>query len=107
MAEKKEYHFWVYIAASRCHQTYIGVTNSRERRMREHSAAPEGSYTARYRIDRLVYFEHYKYIHDAVAREKELRDWNRSRKIALIEAVNPTWQDLFEDLGESLRRFWG
>ncbi len=96
MYPRREYHFWVYIMASRSLQLYVGMTTSLKRRVEEHRAHLPGSYTARYNIDRLVYFEHYQYVHSAIARENELKDWNRAKKIALIVASNPTWIDLSE-----------
>ena len=101
----REYNFWVYILASRSHQFYVGLTNSISRRMDEHRAARPGSYTAKYNINRLVFFEHNQYILNAIAREKELKDMSRDKKIALIESANPTWQDMSVDWGESNRRF--
>ena len=103
---RREYDFFVYILASRSRQLYIGVTNSLERRMKEHIAALPGSYTARYSIHRLVYFEHTAYVLNAIARETEWKGWTRPQKIALIESVNPTWEDLSTDWGQSLRVFW-
>jgi putative endonuclease len=102
---RREYNFWVYILASRSHQLYVGLTNSVSRRMDEHRAGQPGAYTAKYNINRLVYFEYHQYILNAIAREKELKDMSRAEKIALIESVNPTWQDLSSDWGESSRRF--
>ncbi len=96
----KEYDFYVYLLASRSRQLYVGVTNSLRRRVREHREGRAGTYCARYRITRLVYFEHFEYVWNAIAREKELKDWNRGKKIALIEAKNPTWMDLAEDWDE-------
>ncbi len=90
----KEYDFFVYVAASRSHQFYVGFTNGLRRRMAEHREERAGSYTARYHIDRLVYYEHHQYVLNAIAREKEMKSWSRVRKIALIESVNPTWADL-------------
>ena len=96
MYPRTEFHFWVYIMASRSLQLYIGITNSLRRRVAEHKVLTPGTYTARYNIDRLVYFEHFQYVHNAIAREKELKDWNREKKLALIVANNPTWIDLAE-----------
>ena len=96
MYPRREFDFWVYIMASRSLQLYIGMTNSLRRRVDEHKAHLPGSYTARYNIDRLVYYEHFQYVHNAIAREKELKDWNRAKKLALIEEHNPTWIDLSE-----------
>jgi len=56
------------------------------------------SFTAKYKIDKLVYFEEYQYVQDAILREKQLKKWNREWKIKLIEKENSTWMDLFSDL---------
>ena len=97
MYPRKEFHFWVYVMASRSLQLYIGITNNLQRRVAEHKAYRSGSYTARYKIDRLVYFEHFQYVRNAIQRETELKDWNRARKLSLIVAKNPTWIDLAEN----------
>jgi putative endonuclease len=67
----------------------------------EHRNQAPGTFTARYKITRLVYCEQFQYIDNAIAREKELKKWTRSQKIALIEAANPTWEDLMPDEPES------
>jgi putative endonuclease len=95
--EKREYHFYVYILSSRSRTLYIGVTNALRYRILEHRENVPGSFTARYNIDRLVYVERFKYINNAIARERELKDWNRAKKIVLITAKNPTWEDLAAD----------
>ncbi|QMV20224.1 GIY-YIG nuclease family protein [Granulicella sp. 5B5] len=94
----REYEFFVYILASRSRTRYVGVTNDLRVRVLQHRQRVPGSFTARYNITRLVYFERFQYIASAIEREKELKDWNRSRKIALIENSNPTWGDLAADL---------
>ena len=94
----REYHFWVYIVASRSRQLYIGMTNSLQRRTSEHKERRAGAYAARYNIDRLVYFQHFNHFKFARAREDELKDWNRSKKLALINSFNPAWVDLSETL---------
>ena len=88
------YEFFVYILSSRSRTLYIGVTNDLHVRVLQHREKQPGSFTAQYNIDRLVYFERFQYVQNAIAREKELKDWNRARKVALIESVNPTWEDL-------------
>ncbi len=88
--------------ASRSHTFYVGVTNDIERRIGEHKAMLEG-FTARYNIDRLVWYESYHYIRNAIAREKQIKDWRRAKKIALIESMNPTWQDLSEEWGKPIQ----
>ncbi len=90
----REYHFYVYILASRSRTLYIGFTNNIFVRVAQHRKKWIGSFTTQYNIDRLVYYEHFQYVNNAIAREKELKNWLRERKIELIESSNPTWQDL-------------
>ena len=96
MPPMRIYNFSVYILASRSHTLYIGVTNNLWHRVLQHREGKGSVFTARYRITRLVYSEHFKFVQTAIAREKELKDWRREKKIALIEASNPTWADLTE-----------
>jgi putative endonuclease len=90
----RQYHFYVYILASRSHELYIGFTNNIFRRVAEHRTAPTATYTARYNINRLVHYEHFTYVLNAIAREKKLKDWTREKKLELIQATNQTWEDL-------------
>jgi putative endonuclease len=94
---RDDYEFFVYILSSRSRTLYIGVTRDLRIRVLQHREKKPGSFTARYNIHRLVYFERFQYVQNAIAREKELKDWNRARKIELIESTNPTWQDLAAD----------
>jgi putative endonuclease len=74
---------------------YIGVTNDLQRRVYQHKHKTQpNSFTARYNIDRLVYFEVFGNIHDAIAREKQLKSWRREKKINLLQAENQNWKDL-------------
>jgi putative endonuclease len=91
----REYHFWVYILSSRSHNLYVGMTNNLERRAATHRERTPGTHTGRYVIHRLVYFEYFRYVRSAIAREKQLKHWTREQKIKLIEQVNPTWEDLY------------
>ena len=86
--------FYVYIMASRSRVLYVGVTNDLARRVKEHKGSLVPGFTSRYHITRLVYFEEFAYIRDAIAREKELKGWVRTRKLGLIDSSNPTWEDL-------------
>ncbi|HEY3180807.1 MAG TPA: GIY-YIG nuclease family protein [Casimicrobiaceae bacterium] len=86
--------FWVYILASRSRVLYVGVTNDLLRRAREHQLHEVPGFTAKYRINRLVHCEETDDIEAAITREKQLKGWRRSKKIELIEATNPTWDDL-------------
>jgi len=91
MSEKT---FFVYLLASKSRRLYVGVTNDLERRLSEHKSKLTDGFTKRYNIDRLVYFEQTTDVLSAITREKQLKSWNRSKKIALIESINPTWEDL-------------
>ena len=86
--------YWVYIMASRSRVLYTGVTNDLGRRVNEHKLGIVASFTQRYRVTRLVYFEEHADIRDAIAREKQIKAWGRARRIRLIEERNPTWDDL-------------
>lgn len=86
--------FYVYIMASRSRVLYVGVTNDLARRVDEHKRGLVAGFTSRYRVTRLVYFEGFVDILDAIAREKEIKGWVRTRKTRLIDSSNPTWEDL-------------
>lgn len=86
--------YFVYFVASPSRTIYTGVTNDLERRMYEHKHKIFRGFTAKYGVNRLVYVETYGHIADVIAREKELKGWLRSKKVALIEADNPKWRDL-------------
>jgi putative endonuclease len=90
----------VYIMASISRVIYVGVTGSLMARMLRHRAGEGGSFTRKYRVHRLVYFHTFHNIGDAIARETEIEKWRREKKVALIEARNPTWEDLAEGWGE-------
>jgi putative endonuclease len=88
--------YWVYILASRLGGTlYIGVTNDLVRRVYEHRMGLAEGFTKKYRVHRLVYFEPYGDVEEAIRREKRLKKWNRAWKIRLIEEHNPNWDDLY------------
>ena len=91
--------FFVYILASRYRGTmYIGVTNDLSRRMAEHKAGVAPGFTKKYKVDHLVYCEQYASILEARARERSLKRWHRDWKFKLIEAQNPDWHDLTQQL---------
>ena len=102
----KEHEYYVYILPNKRRRLYIGVTNSMMRRVNEHKDAKDPhSFTARYGINQLVYFERFQYVTDALRRENELKGWLRQRKIALIVMHNRTWRDLSEDWGRPIPAF--
>ena len=86
--------YFVYILASSTRVLYVGVTNDLIRRLRQHKAHAVGSFTDRYRIDRLVHVEATGDARAAIAREKELKGWTRAKKVSLIESTNPHWVNL-------------
>jgi putative endonuclease len=89
-----DYH--VYLLASRRHGTlYLGVTNDLSRRVGDHKAKIIPGFSARYDVHRLVWYEAYERIDEAIAREKSLKKWRRDWKIRLIEEMNPDWSDLY------------
>ncbi len=98
MKEGKSYY--VYILTSKRNGTlYIGVTNNLFNRSFQHKIKyNKNSFTAKHNVNRLVYYDVYAYISDAIAREKQLKNWKREWKIKLIEKENPTWRDLFHDM---------
>ncbi len=92
--------FYVYILANRKNGTiYIGVTNDLRRRTFEHRERVGATFTKKYDVTKLVYFEVFDRIIDAIDREKELKKWRRAWKIALIERENADWKDLSLRLG--------
>ena len=90
--------YCVYTIASRSRNLYTGVTNNLERRMIEHRQGLIPGFTSRYKICRLVHFERFADIRDAIAREEEIKAWRREKKLSLIQRQNPTWEDLSERL---------
>ena len=89
-------NFYVYILASRIGGTlYIGVTNDLIRRVAEHRLKAVKSFTEKYDVVRLVYFEQFDDPENAIRREKRLKKWNRAWKVRLIEEHNPKWNDLY------------
>ena len=89
----------VYIMASRRNGTfYTGVTSDLPRRAHDHREGRIPGFTRRYECKLLVWFEHYDLITDAIAREKQIKGGSRAKKLALVEAINPQWRDLYLDL---------
>ena len=89
---------YVYILASRRNGTlYTGVTNDIVRRIAEHKAGLVPGFTQKYNVKMLVWVEEFQNDTDALRREKQLKNWHRAWKIALIEETNPEWRDLSND----------
>lgn len=98
----RKYEFWVYIMSSLSGTLYIGMTNNIERRAWEHKEGTVEGFSKKYGCTRLVFLEKYGDVHDAIAREKELKGWTRKKKIALIETDNPRWEDLAASWGRPM-----
>jgi putative endonuclease len=91
--------FFVYLLASRPFGTlYVGMTDDLSRRVWEHKTKAVHGFTARYSVDRLVWFEPYETLDAALLREKRIKEWKRAWKIQLIERNNPYWLDLYLEL---------
>jgi putative endonuclease len=94
--------YYVYILASKIGGTlYIGVTNDLIRRVAEHKSKLIESFTEKYDVARLVYFEQFDDPENAIQREKRLKKWNRAWKVRLIEKDNPNWDDLYPGIAGS------
>jgi putative endonuclease len=91
--------YFVYLLASRKDGTlYLGVTCDLVRRVYEHKTEAASGFTSRYDVRRLVWLEIYDDPSSAIAREKQLKKWQRAWKIELIEKENPDWRDLYEEI---------
>jgi len=88
--------YWVYIMANRSGTLYTGVTGNLEQRVWEHKTKSVPGFTQRYNVTRLVYFEETTDVNAAIVREKQIKGWRRSKKVALIESINENWDDLSE-----------
>ncbi len=87
---------YIYILSNKKHGTiYIGVTNNLVKRIHEHKEKIIKSFSQKYDLTKLVYYEVFDSIVDAIAREKNLKNWKREWKVELIEKMNPEWEDLY------------
>ena len=91
--------YYVYMMA--CHRgtLYTGVTNDLERRAYEHKSGLGGVFTEKYNVSKLVHYESTSDVVSAFEREKQIKAWRRSKKVALIESTNPYWEDLAQHWG--------
>jgi putative endonuclease len=90
----KEYY--VYIMTNIARTLYVGVTNNLERRVYEHKEKLIEGFTSRYGLNELIYYASTNDVREAIAREKQIKGWTRAKKVALIEEMNPNWEDLAE-----------
>jgi putative endonuclease len=97
-------HYWVYIMTNPNNTVlYTGVTNDLERRVAEHKDKKGSSFTSKYNVTKLVFYERFSQIHDAISAEKKIKAGSRAKKIELIENMNPGRQDLYNHKIASLR----
>ena len=94
---RRKHEYCFYIMASLSGTLYCGATGRLRPRTAEHKAGVGSKFTAKYKTDRLLYIETYRYVRQALAREDEVKGWTRAKKIALIESTNPEWRDLSRD----------
>jgi putative endonuclease len=98
----RDKRYFVYILASTSRVLYVGVTGFLMARILQHKSGEVGGFTCRYKVDRLAYYEVFRYVNNAIARETEIKKWRREKKVALIKRDNPTWEDLAADWGERI-----
>ncbi|PLX27990.1 hypothetical protein C0583_02020 [Candidatus Parcubacteria bacterium] len=99
---KKEYRYYIYIVSNFNRTTYYtGLTNNILRRIIEHREGFGSNFTKKYSLKYLVYYEYYRYIDQAINREKEIKKWRREKKIALISEINPEQNDLSAEIFDS------
>ncbi len=94
MHSQRQHCYTVYILGSRSGTLYVGITSNLHFRLQQHRNHTFRGYTATYEVNRLLYFETYGEVTNAIAREKQLKGWRRDKKIGLIEKANPQWKDL-------------
>jgi putative endonuclease len=95
-------HYCTYIVASLTGTLYIGVTGNLYVRVMQHKNGEIEGFASKYKCNRLVYYEGFDDVYKAIDREKQLKGWRRSKKIALIESINPRWEDLAETWGREM-----
>ncbi len=92
--------YYVYIMSSKSRVIYVGMTGFLMARVLQHRAGEGSAFTGKYRVHRLVYFESFQNVENAIARETEIKKWRREKKVELIRRENPTWEDLAAGWGE-------
>jgi len=91
--------YWTYIMASNSGTLYTGVTSALYFRVQQHKRHTFEGFTAKYECTRLVWFEEFADVRNAIRREKQIKGWTRAKKIALIESENPRWEDIADNWG--------
>ncbi len=89
-------YYWVYIMTNTNNTVlYTGVTNDLERRVAEHKDKKGSSFASKYNVAKLVFYERFDRVYDAIGAEKRIKSGSRAKKIEIIEKMNPNWQDLY------------
>ena len=97
-----EHQYWAYIMSSLSGTLYIGMTSDLDLRVWQHKDGTFEGFSKKYQCTRLVYREQFDSVFRAISREKQLKGWRRSKKIALIEKQNPKWEDLYAHLDKQI-----
>ncbi len=93
------YNYFIYILTNKNHTVlYTGVTNDLRERVYQHKEKLVKGFTKKYNVDKLVYYEHFTHIDEAIAREKQIKAGSRKKKIDLINILNPEWKDLWDEV---------
>jgi putative endonuclease len=103
MRPPKEFFLYIMTNNPKSAVLYTGVTGNLARRVWQHKSKMIQGFTSRYNLTQLVYYERFFYPGAAIAREKEIKGWRRSKKIKLIESMNPRWEDLAKDWGKEFK----
>jgi putative endonuclease len=103
LSRQRTKRYYVYIMSSKGRVLYVGMTGFLVPRVLQHKSGETEGFTRRYHITRLVYYEVFRYVNNAIARETEIKKWRREKKVALIESVNPLWNDLAADWGQPIQ----
>lgn len=93
--------FYVYIMSNPAGITYVGMTNDIYRRVGEHKRGTLPGFSRKYETKKLVYYEEFQYVEDAIKREKQIKGWRREKKRALLRELNPKWDDLSDQWFEN------
>jgi len=97
MSSSRRFYIYIMTNGPKAAILYVGITGDLRRRVWQHKNKPVSGFTGRYNLTRLVYFECFVYPDAAICREKEIKGWRRSKKLKLIESMNPRWEDLARD----------
>ena len=86
--------YYVYILTNKSNTLYVGVTNDLERRINEHSFKYVSGFTSKYNLNKLVFYQEFSAINDAITAEKKIKGWTRKKKMDLVKTINPEFKDL-------------